>query len=101
MGGLLDIYRKPATRFVAGFFGMPTMNFIEGEIVNGGNQPHFQADHLKVELPADLDADVAGRKVVLGVRAEHVLAGSAKQEASVSAKVSLIEPLGDATLVFF
>ena len=32
IGAPLDIYRRPATKFVAGFFGVPTMNFIDGEI---------------------------------------------------------------------
>ena len=30
VGTPLDIYNRPATQFVAGFFGMPTMNFLEG-----------------------------------------------------------------------
>jgi len=101
LGGPLDIYRRPATRFVAGFFGMPTMNFIEGVIVGGASQPQFQADTLKAALPEDLDASLSGRKVILGVRAEHVLAATAEKAGSIEATVSLIEPLGDATLVFF
>ena len=30
LGSPLEIYNRPATRFVAGFFGTPTMNFVEG-----------------------------------------------------------------------
>jgi len=30
-GSPLDLYKKPANRFVAGFIGSPKMNFIEGE----------------------------------------------------------------------
>ena len=32
VGTPLDIYNRPATRFVAGFFGTPTMNFLEGTV---------------------------------------------------------------------
>ena len=101
LGGPLDIYRRPATQFVAGFFGMPTMNFLSGEIVSANGAPEFQTEGLKATLPTDLDSKLSNRKVVLGVRAEHVLAGTAQKPGSIAGKVSLIEPLGDATLVFF
>jgi len=97
LGGPLDIYRTPATRFVAGFFGMPTMNFLEGEIANGDGAPMFVTDKIKTPLPQNLPTGLSGRKVTLGVRSEHVVA----TDGATDGKVSLIEPLGDATLVFF
>ena len=36
----LDLYNHPANRFVAGFIGSPSMNFIEGEIVRD-NEVYF------------------------------------------------------------
>ena len=45
-----------------------------------------------------MPADIAGRKVVLGVRSEHVLLGDG---AAHKGTVQLTEPLGDATLVHF
>jgi multiple sugar transport system ATP-binding protein len=101
VGGPLDIYRRPATRFVAGFFGMPTMNFIDGEIAANGGVPEFRAKNLSAALPAGLDVDNAGRGVVLGVRGENVLLVDAGEPAATPATVSLIEPMGDTTLVFF
>ncbi len=97
LGGPLDIYRKPASRFVAGFFGMPTMNFLDGEIAADNGAPTFFADGIKAPLSADLPAGLAGRKATMGVRSEHVLA----QDGPMGGTVNLIEPLGDATLVFF
>ena len=35
VGGPLEIYRRPASHFVAGFFGIPTMNFLDGTVVAG------------------------------------------------------------------
>jgi ABC-type sugar transport system ATPase subunit len=101
LGGPLDIYRRPTTRFVAGFFGMPTMNFVDGEIANGGGAPEFRAAGIATALPATLAAGLAGGKVVLGVRSEHVLVADPADATAMSGKVRLIEPLGDATLVFF
>ncbi len=95
LGGPLDIYRKPASRFVAGFFGMPTMNFLDGDIAAENGAPVFAGERIRSPLAADLPGSLAGRKVTLGVRSEHVVAGPTTGE------VRLIEPLGDSTLVFF
>jgi ABC-type sugar transport system ATPase subunit len=101
LGGPLDIYRRPATKFVAGFFGVPTMNFIDGDVVGDTGGPQFCAGALKAGLPSDLDASLAGRKAVLGIRAEHVHATTSNTADATPGTVNLIEPLGDATLVFF
>jgi len=101
LGGPLDIYRRPATRFVAGFFGMPTMNFIDGEITGNGAAPSFLADKLSSGLAADLDPSLKGRRMVLGVRSEHVNVVDSTAAEATPATVNLIEPMGDATLVFF
>ena len=97
LGEPLDIYRRPASRFVAGFFGMPTMNFIDGRIAATDGSPQFVGDAISVALHPDLPASLNDRQVTLGVRSEHVLTG----DGSSDGRVQLIEPLGDATLVFF
>ena len=100
-GEPLDIYRRPATRFVAGFFGMPTMNFLDGTIAVDAGAPAFQTNALTAALSPSLDGGLAGRKVVLGVRSEHVLVAAEGTPGAMTGTVRLIEPLGDATLVFF
>ena len=97
IGTPMDIYRRPANLFVAGFFGMPTMNLISGRL-NGTNPPRFQAADLDLELPAAAMSGASmGRDVCLGVRSEHVRLGSR----GAAGRVQLTEPLGDETLVFF
>jgi ABC-type sugar transport system ATPase subunit len=55
VGAPLEIYRKPATQFVAGFFGMPTMNFLSGTVESRSGTLVFRSD--KVEQPlSSLDA---------------------------------------------
>ncbi len=98
VGTPLQIYNRPATRFVAGFFGTPTMNFVEGTIELNGSGRRFHAPGLEQLLPDAVPADLADRKVVLGVRSEHVLLGDG---ASLKGTVQIIEPLGDTTLVHF
>src|SRR3954470_4052170 len=62
VGTAMDVYDKPASRFVAGFIGTPPMNFFEGEI---------QADGLLltggVKLALARAGLESGRKVILGI----------------------------------
>ena len=98
VGTPLEIYNRPATQFVAGFFGMPTMNFLEGTVEVNGSGRCFRAAGLEQPLPDAVPAAVADRKVVLGVRAEHVLVGNG---GALRGTAQLTEPLGDMTLVYF
>jgi len=96
VGGPLDIYRRPANQFVAGFFGTPTMNFLQGKVETDGGRLRFRAKSIDFLLPAGAGPG-SGREITLGVRAEHVLVGKGAQPG----RVTLTEPLGDETLVFF
>jgi ABC-type sugar transport system ATPase subunit len=98
VGTPLDIYNRPASQFVAGFFGMPTMNFIEGKIEAVGSGRLFRSNGLEHSLADSVPAAVAGQRVVLGVRSEHVILA---EDAELKGTVQLTEPLGDTTLVHF
>ena len=98
VGTPLEIYNRPATRFVAAFFGTPTMNFLEGTVVAHNGARRFRAAGLEHPLAALVPAELAGREVVLGVRSEHVLV---KEDAAHRGVAQLTEPLGDVTLVHF
>ena len=100
VGAPLEIYRRPATRFVAGFFGVPTMNFLEGEVTAGGdgNGLEFRSTRVAQPLAASTPREAAGNGATLGVRAEHVRVAPSDDG---KGRVTLTEPLGDETLVFF
>jgi multiple sugar transport system ATP-binding protein len=97
IGAPLDIYRHPATRFVAGFIGAPAMNFLEVEPAgeNGGR--------LLVRLPVDnvvVPTTVAANtlppgKLTLGIRAEHIVIDP---DGPLSGRAEVIERLGDRSL---
>ncbi len=96
-GGPLDIYGKPANQFVAGFFGTPTMNFIEGTLEGDKDNFMFRSKNLEQPIPPGAPLRDGGRAVTLGVRSEHVTVG----KGSNRGKVTITQPLGDMTLVFF
>jgi len=53
VGKPLDVYDYPVNKFVAGFIGTPTMNFLEGELLVEGGKTFFTSDHTRIELPSD------------------------------------------------
>lgn len=98
LGTPLEIYNTPQTQFVAGFFGTPTMNFIEGTIEADGATKRFRGPGIDQPLPDAVASTAAGCKTVLGVRSEHVAIDAS---APHSGTVRITEPLGDATLIHF
>ena len=72
------------------------MNFIDGELEATGDRARFRAPGLSLALRGGIAAPAA--RVILGVRPEHVRLSD--DDDGSAATVSLIEPLGDETLVF-
>jgi multiple sugar transport system ATP-binding protein len=97
----MEIYRRPATRFVAGFIGTPAMNFLPVNRLPAvdGNAVVKLRDGT-VLATAIRDADVgADEALTLGVRAESVTLDGAEAAAAVTrGRAEVIERLGDRTL---
>jgi multiple sugar transport system ATP-binding protein len=68
------IYNVPRNLFVAGFIGSPSMNFLNGELRKAGDRMVFTANGVNFSLDGYKAAQPleAGRKVILGVRPEHI-----------------------------
>jgi sn-glycerol 3-phosphate transport system ATP-binding protein/multiple sugar transport system ATP-binding protein len=91
-GAPLEIYARPATRFVAGFMGMPAMNFFEGRLEYEAGRWTVTAKDVRADVDEARfgDALQPGRRVTVGVRPHDVrLAGEGP-----SITVSIIEALG-------
>jgi multiple sugar transport system ATP-binding protein len=95
IGTPLDVYERPANRFVAGFLGSPAMAFVDGRVDGAGR---FAAGELSVVPGAGCRAgDAAGRAAVLGVRPEHV---ALRADGGMKGTVSLVEPMGNHQVVW-
>lgn len=96
IGAPLELYDRPANRFVAGFIGSPAMNFIEG---------HLGPDGLVIPggtvLPLEIRPDARlGAEIAYGIRPEHLQIAPAGTPGTIPATVSVIEPTGsDTTLI--
>ena len=80
VGTPIEVYRKPANLFVAGFIGSPTMNFIHGRLFARDEKLYLKNDAMDLYIPSFLLSDTAandGREVVVGVRPDDVLVGAA------------------------
>ncbi|WP_417269710.1 ABC transporter ATP-binding protein [Celeribacter sp.] len=67
VGAPLDLYRDPDNKFVAGFIGSPSMNFLNGVVDNGAVR--IDALDRTIEVSTALPAD--GTAVSVGIRPEH------------------------------
>jgi multiple sugar transport system ATP-binding protein len=94
----LEVYRNPADRFVAGFLGMPPMNFLEGEVVHNGGEIWFESQHGRLQVENSDHSWMMGdarRPIVAGIRPESFqLADSAPDNQALAATVQVVEPLG-------
>ena len=94
VGAPLELYDRPANVFVAGFIGSPSMNLFTGTMRREGGQPRVEVEGATFIAP-DLPGLTEGRRVVYGVRPEHLdLADS-----GFAAKVVVVEPTGSETHV--
>jgi sn-glycerol 3-phosphate transport system ATP-binding protein len=94
VGTPMDVYDDPATQFVAGFIGSPSMNFVPGRVES--EVQVALADGGVARIAAH-GAD-AGRAVIVGIRPEHLHPGSAGN-AMVSGPVQMVEQLGADMLI--
>ncbi len=100
VGSPLALYHRPANLFVAGFIGSPRMNFIDGVLCSAGESSEIQLQGGETILVnIDTRSAQAGDKIKIGIRPEHV-ALPATPSNIVSAKTTLVEPMGDSTLVY-
>jgi sn-glycerol 3-phosphate transport system ATP-binding protein len=94
MGLPTDIYKRPATTFVASFIGSPPMNMLNGEVKSG----EVVVGDLRV-APMGLPATVAdGTKITVGLRPEDILVADARDR-SLSIDVDFVEELGSTRLL--
>jgi multiple sugar transport system ATP-binding protein len=99
-----ELYSRPANLFVASFIGSPAMNLLEATVErgDGGPQVCFGTHRLAVPGQAVREhpglADYLGRKVIIGIRPEHLedaaLVPGADSGSILDVRVELREELG-------
>ena len=97
------LYDHPVNRFVAGFIGSPSMNFVDVTVSGAGDGATLEGADFKLPLPARLREAVGptvGRKLVAGIRPEHLDIGAAGDgAAALQVKADVVEYLGNEELL--
>ncbi len=96
------IYTKPVNKYVAGFVGSPSINFLEGE-VKAGKKPRFVSEGIEIDLQRyEFKGTPTNGGATFGVRPEHIRVGEKPGAGHFQSKVivDVVEPMGSDTLVW-
>ncbi|RFU44414.1 ABC transporter ATP-binding protein [Paraburkholderia sp. DHOC27] len=100
------IYDEPVNRFVAGFIGSPSMNFLSSSVESNGQFLRGTGFQLRMSdrIARALSA-TSKKRVVAGIRPEHLFPASEGENLKdsdsgwVQGRIELIEPLGSQVMV--
>lgn len=101
VGKPIEIYENPANLFVAGFVGMPAMNFFRG-VLTREDRLVFRGNGIRIPFSRRLQEDLApleGREVILGIRPEHFFLSQAREENTLRGTVYVVEPQSNEYIV--
>lgn len=93
-----EVFNHPANLFVAGFIGVPQMNFFDAELINEDGEYKVSLGGITIALDPEkqknlADNGVAAQPITLGVRPEHIaLLGDG--EGMLSGTVDVSEMMG-------
>jgi multiple sugar transport system ATP-binding protein len=101
VGKPMEIYRQPATRFVASFIGSPAMNFLEVELAAGeaGAAAVRLPDGSVIQTTVAAAALPSGERFTLGARPEALVIERPGLAGLIGGRAELVERLGDQTHV--
>ena len=105
----LNLYNKPANKFVAGFIGSPAMNLVKVKLVSKNEKLYVKLSNDELlELPeakAEKVKDRVGEELWLGIRPENIgnrlTAPEGVEKNFVEAKINLVEQMGNEEFVYF
>ena len=105
----LNLYNFPVNKFVAGFIGSPSMNFIEGKIIkNSGVCFKSNKGDLQLNIPETVHKKIMfyeNKNIIIGIRPEDIFDAALTAENSFTGKISVtldvVEPMGNEIFLYF
>jgi multiple sugar transport system ATP-binding protein len=98
IGTPLGLYNTPVNRFVAGFIGSPSINFMKVSLKSEGGKMFADEGDFRMELTpqqAETLRSYAGKDAIFGIRPEDLqYMEVADRTNNIPTKVEVIEPLG-------
>ena len=93
-----QVYRRPGSTYVAGFIGAPAMNLLPATLSGDGAAVEGRGIE-RIALPNGAGPDRSGRRVMLGVRPEHLAVVADGGDGLLSARLLYAEDLGASRLL--
>lgn len=105
----LNLYNYPSNKFVAGFIGSPSMNFIDGELyLDNGLNFKSKSGSINIKMNgkySEILKDQSNKKLWLGIRPEDIYDAQTSPEkdsaAKVNVKLDVVEPMGNEIFLYF
>jgi len=101
------LYSKPVNKFVAGFIGSPSMNFMEGILEEKRGGLYFNEENFEVKVPDDIVEKIknkVGEEIIMGIRPEDIhdkiYAPNASADNTVVGTVEVVEQLGNVNYIY-
>ena len=96
-----DVFNRPANLFVAGFIGMPQMNFFDAHLVRVDNEFHVETEHMSFDLSpetANLLAEswvaAPATDVTVGIRPEQIILTDKDETTAFQGVIEVTELMG-------
>ncbi len=94
-----QLFKSPANKFVAGFIGSPTMNFLDAELIESNGSLVAQGEGFSLALPASLNESLklaSSRQVTIGIRPScfKLVSESSPKDSQITLLVKVSEYLG-------
>ncbi|MFK4583748.1 ABC transporter ATP-binding protein [Bradyrhizobium ottawaense] len=103
VGTPLDLYNRPANKYVAGFIGSPGMNFLQARVDAQEHEIFLNGEDIRIKVPAAAGKRLepfAGKSIILGVRPEDFRVDSDLDglTSRLDVEVEVVEQLGAESL---
>ncbi|OIK97748.1 sugar ABC transporter ATP-binding protein [Oenococcus oeni] len=108
VGSPEELYNNPGNKFVAGFMGSPSMNFLN--LILKGDQLVSKDGKVNLKIPKGdskflREKGYENKELIFGIRPEDIHTKSVAKDAypgdTVKVKLDLVEPLGAETMYYF
>ncbi len=106
----LNLYKNPKNKFVAGFIGSPSMNFIDGSITSENDKIFFISNAGKLKLYIDGKRGdnlktYINKNISAGIRPEAIREARNEEDRldanKITVKIDVVEPLGNEIFLYF
>jgi len=103
----LNLYNNPDNKFVAGFIGSPSMNFVNGSIVKENGLIFISHDNkFRLSIPVTHESKLinyVNKKIIVGIRPENIAEKPANDKNFEMNEVLLevVEPMGNEIFIYF